>query len=126
MRILKSKYGSRLIPAFGVDGQRMREFDLYVALGASRDPRHSHPGPTRIVVSAPLKMPRIGDVADPSDVRTSQWVFDFGPRDVDGEQTLAVTMRAEGDATRFEDMPNNDKWGNLFMDLTVTYATLCR
>ena len=126
MRVLKSKHGSRLIPAFGTSGQRMPEFDLYVALGASRDPRHQHPGPKTIVIAAPSKKPRIGVVVDPVDVKTSQWVFDFGPRDIDGEPTLAVTMRAEGDATKFEEMPNDDKWGKFFMDLTVAYATLCK
>lgn len=126
MRVLEQN-GSRFIPAFNEQGQRMTDLDLYVALGAHFDPRHKHPGPRQITIAAPTRLPKIGESVDPgSFVEPSKWVFDFGSRDVDGVETLTVTMRAVGDATRFEDMPHDDHWGRLFFDLTREYARLCR
>lgn len=125
MRILESG-GSRFIPAFNGAGERMHEFDLSVPLGAHFDPRRNHPGPRQITVPAPSRLPAVGDDIDPAAVRLSQWVFTFGPRDIDGQSTLTMTMRAEGDATKFEDMENNDYWGQFFFDLAGTYARLCK
>lgn len=126
MRILEH-CGSRFIPAFGSSGERMPDFDLYVALGARHDPRQGHPGPRQIVVPALSSMPAVApNLTDPTEVRISQWVFDFVKRDFEGQPTLTVTMRAEGEATPFESMENDERWGQFFFDLTRMYARLCR
>jgi len=126
VRILEDK-GSRVLPAFDAEtGERMRDLDLFVGLGAHFDPRRNHPGPQQIIVAAPNKLPVVGAIVDPSEVRVSRWVFTFEPRDIDGQSTLCMAMSAEGDATPFRDMPPTDKWGDFFFDLAGQYARLCR
>ncbi len=126
MRILEQR-GSRYLPAIdAVTGLRMPDMDLLVALGASFDPRRSHPGPKKIIVAAPSRPPRADETTDPSEVRVSRWLFNFEPREIDGEPALCMVMTAEGDATPFSDMPLTDEWGDFFFNLAGEYARLCK